>query len=208
MMTRQLFLIGLYFFCCAEFAFAKLPNDNTLVVPSPQNEKTETPTKTEIENVEKYGLIPNGPITVPKEPPTYHLAPGPSVTLALSRAFETSEKDHTGWIGVHVAPWMTATMRTQIGLDIHEDYGWLQAALHSLPTRNLYRLYWGGGLSIVIDSRDELRPLLRLRNYHLFVAGGWELQLLQKQNIRFEASFHQGTEKSFAKATLGYTFLF
>jgi hypothetical protein len=209
MMTRQLFLFILYFFIGSHFALALTPKDNTLVVPSPQNEKP-TPPSQKLNNggYEKDGLLSEKNSPAPPESPVYHLEPRPSLTLALSRAYEPSEKDHTGWLGLRIAPWMTATTRVQFGLDIHDKFGWLEAALHSLPTRNLYRLYWGGGLDVIIDGREELRPLMRIKNYHAFLAGGWELQLLDKQNIRFEISYHQGTKTGFAKATLGYTFLF
>lgn len=207
-MTRQLFLIGLTFFYCGIFAHAKPPEQNTVVVPSPKDETPESVSEPVKNKLEQSGYASDTPLSPASKAPLYHLPPRPSLTLALSRAYETSNDDHSGWIGVHVAPWMSATTRTQIGLDIHRDHGWLQVALHSLPTRNLYRLYWGGGISLVFDSDEELRPLLRLRNYHAFLAGGWELQVLRKQNVRFEVSFHQGTKTGYAKGTVGYTFLF
>lgn len=211
-MMRQLLLRVLYFlgatlFIC-NFALAKPPNDNTLVIPSPKDEKIEMKTQPKTHVLEKHDFLIEKTTPMPPATPTYHLKPGPSLTLALSRAYDITDEDHSGWIGVHVAPWMNATMRGQLGLDLHSDLGWISAALHSLPTRNLYRLYYGGGVSLLFDSHDELRPLLRLRNYYAFATGGWELQLLHNQNVRVEVSFHQGTEKSLVKATLGYTFLF
>ena len=205
---RQLLIFILYVLFVSDFAFAKPPTDSTIVIPSPQNEKLDDKKEPITDLTDKNGLLIPKPAPEIKGPPTYHLEPRPSLTLALSRAYESSADEHSGWLGVHVAPWMTATTRTQLGLDIRDNYGWLQVALHSLPTRNLYRFYWGGGVSLLFDAQQELRPLLRLRNYHAFLAGGWELQLLDKQNVRFEATFHQGTETAFIKATLGYTFLF
>ena len=111
-------------------------------------------------------------------------------------------------MGVRLSPWMTATMRAEFGVDIHDHDGWVSAALHSLPTRNLYRLYRGGGLDLIFDAHDELRPLLRIRNYYAFLAGGWELQLLENQAARFEISYHQGTRHEFIRGTLGYSIYF
>jgi hypothetical protein len=209
-MTKQTFLlfqlgICLYFINPC-LVFAKPVTDPVYTVPSPGKE-TPPPEKKEVD-LEQSGLDPHQPLVPPPKAPTYHLEPRPSFTLALSRAYEVSEEDHSGWIGFHAAPWMTATTRFQVGLDLHEDIGWLQLAAHSLPTRNLYRLYWGGGLSLILDADRELRPIVDLDSYHLFLAGGWEFQLLKRQNARFELSYHQGLETSYAKATLGYTLQF
>jgi hypothetical protein len=212
MMTRQLLLRVLYFFSvsamASSLALAELPRDNTLVIPSPKEEKVEIKEEPKTYDLEKHDfLIEKSAPQVPRAP-VYHLEPRPSLTLALSRALEVKDANHGGWIGVRIAPWMTATLRTEFGLDVRNDQGWITAALHSLPTRNLYRLYWGGGVSNIFYSRDELRPLLRIKNYYVFAAAGWELQLLENQNVRFEVSYHQGTKLGYARATLGYTFLF
>lgn len=206
-MMKQIFLLCNLGICLSfSIALAKPPTDQTYVAPSPQQETP--PPETKKVDMEQSGLDPDQPIQPLPKAPTYHLEPRPSVTLALSRGYEVSEKDHSGWMGLHAAPWMTATTRFQIGVDLHEDIGWIQFAAHSLPTRNLYRLYWGGGVSLILDADRELRPIVDLDSYHLFLAGGWEFQLLKRQNARFELSFHQGLETAYGKALLGYTFQF
>lgn len=206
-MAKQIILVLLLGICLySAKVFAKPPTDHTYVVPSPGEETPPPPTK-EVD-LQQQGLDPDQRISPPPKAPTYHLEPRPSVTLSLSRGYEVSEEDHSGWIGFHAAPWMTATTRFQIGVDLHEDVGWIQAAAHSLPTRNLYRLYWGGGVSLILDSDRELRPIVDLDSYHLFLAGGWEFQLLKRQNARFEFSFHQGLDTAYGKALLGYTLQF
>ncbi len=208
-MMRQLFLGFLGICWCwlaSEHAWASSRTEQTYVAPSPKQE-TPPPTKVDVD-LEQSGLDPHQPLSPLPQAPTYHLEPRPSATLALSRGYESDNEIHSGWIGLHIAPWMTATTRFQIGLDIHGGNGWLQLAAHSLPTRNLYRLYWGGGVSLILDSDKELRPLVDLDAYHLFVAGGWEFQILDRQNIRFELSVHPGLETTYAKALLGLTHQF
>lgn len=206
-MTKQIFLLWNLGIClCFSMVSAKPPTDQTYVAPSPQQETP--PPETKKVDMEQSGLDPEQRIHPQPKAPTYHLEPRPSVTLALSRGYEVSEEDHSGWIGIHAAPWMTATTRFQMGVDLHEDIGWIQLAAHSLPTRNLYRLYWGGGVSLILDADRELRPIVDLDSYHLFLAGGWEFQLLKRQNARFEFSFHQGLESAYGKALLGYTLQF
>ena len=206
-MTKQLLLVIQLGICLySANLFAKPPTDTVYVAPPPQEETPAPPTK-EVD-LQQSGLDPHQPISPAPKAPTYHLEPRPSVTFALSRGYEISEEDHSGWFGFHAAPWMTATMRFQLGVDMHEDIGWIQAAAHSLPTRNLYRLYWGGGVSLILDSDRELRPIVDLDSYHLFLASGWEFQLFKRQNARFEMSYHQGIETSYIKALLGYTLQF
>lgn len=208
-MVRQHLIAFLYFFCLSSVALAKVSSDNTLVIPSGNIEvKPVEPTTPENVTTERDGLLMGKMRPVPYTPPAYHLEPRPSLTLALGRAYDTHADDHTGWLGAHLAPWMTATTRTQIGLEMRDGVGWWQLAFHHLPSRNLSRVYWGAGVSLLADSREELRPVLRLRNYYGFLSGGWELQLLKRQNLRLEASYHQGTERGLVKATLGYTFSF
>lgn len=187
----------------ANTTFASPPADQTYVVPSPK-EETAPPSPSQVD-MQQFGLDPDQPQHSLPKAPAYHLEPRPSFTVGFSRGYETREKNHHGWIGLHVAPWMTATTRFQIGLDIHNDVGWLQLAAHSLPTRNLYRLYWGGGLSLIWVAQREFRPLVDKDMYHLFLAGGWEFQILERQNIRVEMSFHQGLETGYAKGFVGYT---
>ncbi len=210
-MTRQLFLkkdmhfmtsLGILLFSCC--TFASPPANTTYVVPSPQTE-TAPSVNPEVIDPEQKGLDSSFKKEIPEHVPLYHVEPRPSFTLALSRAYEVVDQEHSGWIGLHVAPWMTATTRIQLGLDIHEKVGWFQAAIHSLPTRNLYRLYWGGGLSTVINSDRELRPLIEINSYHAFGAFGWEFQMIELKNIRFEVSYHQGPKTGFAKVLVGYT---
>ncbi len=206
-MTKQLLLVLNLGICLySANLFAKPPTDTVYVAPPPQ-EETPAPTTKEVD-LQQSGLDPDQPISAPPKAPTYHLEPRPSVTFALSRGYEISEEDHSGWLGLHVAPWMTATTRFQLGVDMHEGTGWIQAAAHSLPTRNLYRLYWGGGVSLILDSDRELRPLVDLDCYHLFLASGWEFQLFNRQNARFELSYHQGIDTAYVKALLGYTLQF
>ncbi len=206
-MTKQLLLVLNLGICLySTNLLAKPPTDTVYVAPPPQEETPAPPTK-EVD-LQQSGLDPDQPISAPAKAPTYHLEPRPSVTFALSRGYEISEEDHSGWLGFHVAPWMTATTRFQLGVDMHEGNGWIQAAAHSLPTRNLYRLYWGGGVSLILDSDRQLRPIVDLDCYHLFLASGWEFQLFNRQNVRFELSFHQGLESAYAKTLLGYTLQF
>ncbi|MBY0384779.1 hypothetical protein K2X05_06430 [bacterium] len=206
-MAKQIILVLLLGICLySAKVLAKPPTDHTYVVPSPGQETPPPPTK-EVD-LQQQGLDPDQRISPQPKAPTYHLEPRPSVTFSLSRAYELSEEDHSGWFGFHAAPWMTATTRFQIGVDLHEDIGWIQVAAHSLPTRNLYRLYWGGGVSLILDSDRQLRPIVDLDSYHLFLAGGWEFQLLERQNARFEFSFHQGLQTAYGKALLGYTLQF
>jgi hypothetical protein len=186
--------------------FAKPPTDTVYVAPPPKQETPAPPTK-EVD-LQQLGLDPDQAISEPPKAPTYHLEPRPSVTFALSRGYEISEENHSGWLGFHAAPWMTATTRFQLGVDMHKGKGWIQAAAHSLPTRNLYRLYWGGGMSLILDSDRELRPIVDLDCYYLFLVSGWEFQLFRRQNARFEVSYHQGIETAYVKALLGYTLQF
>lgn len=210
-MVRQLIILGLSFCSGFPLALAKPPTTSTYVVPSPKDEKRNEsekengPDKKEI--LELTNLDTSPTIASPPQPFLYHLPLRPSVTLAVSRDYNFNKDTSGGWVGAHVAPWVKPTSRLQIGVDIYKTFGWLQLAYHHMPTRNYTRFYWGGGASVMVDSKDELRPFLRLKSYYIFGTAGWEFQLLDTQNIRVEGSLHQSFQDTMFKLSLGYTVL-
>lgn len=172
-------------------ALAKPPADNTYTVPPDE--------KTEENNYVMRSRVSNS---------AYHLLPGPSVTLAFSPVYDLDQEEFTNWGAVHYAPWMDATQRLQVGVNLRSDVLWLEGAYHFLPTRNRYRFYWGGGFSVLINSEARLAPLSKIDNYFLMGVGGWEAQVNEHGSVRLEASYHQGTEDQFIKGLLGYTYHF
>jgi hypothetical protein len=211
-MRRQLVIasLTLFLFIAAE---AKNSENQTFIVPSPQSEKPVEPKVQPkpgnvSENIEAQGLDTNSVAQAPVKNQKYHLFPSDSVTLAFSLVDDLSKKDSSMWFGAHYAPWMDATNRVQVGLDLHDKTGLLQAAYHSLHSRTLSRYYWGGGLSMRIDSEEKLSNIVETENYYLFVTGGWDFQIAWRHSLRAEVSFHQGTEDHFIKGLGGYTYHF
>lgn len=208
-MLRQLLILFFGTFLVFQNAIAVPPTDKVLTVPS--DETNPTP---EIKESDKSGaIIQDQGLEQTSESsalhyPTFHLKPSPSFTVQLSSAYEFESEDTNPWLGVHLAPWMTPTGRIQLGLDVYDRFGWLQAAYHVLPTRAGTRFYWGGGLSSLVDTRDDLRPLLKLKNYYAFATGGLDIQLLPQNSLRFELSYHQSTEFAIVRGTVGFTTYF
>lgn len=176
---------------CSHLALAKPPVDNTYTVP-PDEKKDEN----------NYVIRPQW------SSEAYHLLPGPSVTLAFSPVYSLDQEEFTHWGAVHYSPWMDATQRVQVGASLRSDTIWFEGAYHVLPTRNRYRFYYGGGLSVLINSEARLAPLSKIDNYFLMGVGGWEAQIQKQGSLRLEAGYHQGTEDQFLKALLGYTYHF
>jgi hypothetical protein len=206
-MRRQPKVFTLAFFL-ASVALANTSTDSVYIVPSESTTEKRTESTATTATPQAMGLdVTKGPqkqSTVAMA----HLPPGQSLTLVLSRAHENSEPATNYWFGIHYVPWMDATNRVQAGVDITDKTGWFNVAYHNLLSRNLSRFYWGGGLSLIVDADDHFAPLVKLDNYNLFIAGGWELQMLAMQSLRIEASYHHGTEFRFLKGSLGYTFHF
>lgn len=211
-MVRQLILIGLSFCSVAPFALAKPPTTSTYVVPSPTDEKNQIQKESELQTDAEANVIDKG-LDLPNIPPSqnhslqYHLPLRPSATFAFSRNYDFKDDTNDGWIGLHGSPWVEPTSRWQLGIDIHKKTGWVQLAYHFLPTRNSHRPYWGFGASLLINSEDELRPALRLKNYYGSAIAGWEFQLMDNQSFRAEVSLHQSFERTLIKGLLGYTLL-
>jgi len=112
-MSRQLFLVFLTLFLTPPKVWSKPPTDSTITVPSPPDKHDEEKPRPESETPEQVGGVLESTQDQPRSAPLYHLNPRPSLTLALSRAHEFESNNHGGWIGMHVAPWMTATTRIQ-----------------------------------------------------------------------------------------------
>jgi hypothetical protein len=205
-MLRQLLII--IFFSFGPYVVFAVPDENqTLVVPTDSpveksNEPEHSPDALLDLGLENRNKSPTHPTHV------FHLAPSSSATIALHQAYDFNQEKSNTWFGIHVAPWMSATHRVQLGLDIYDRYSWLQAAYHVLPTRGQSRFYWGGGMSSIMDSREDFRSLMKLKNFYAFAAAGWDLQIYHSSSVRFEASFHQSTEYSLVRGTVGYTIHF
>lgn len=206
-MLRQLLILILTYFLGAHFVLAATPTNQILTLPpdEPVEEKNETDKSMAV--AQDQGLDQTNE-TANIRYQTFHLKPSPSFTIAGSMAYDFQDEEESEWLGLHLAPWMEATYRIQFGLDIYDRYGWLQAAYHFLHSRTGKRFYWGGGVSALVDTREDLRPLLKFENYFAFLAGGFDFQVLQDQSIRLELSAHQSTETTLARATLGYTIHF
>lgn len=206
-MLRQLLIWILTYFLGMHIAMAATPSNQTLTLPpdEPAQQKSETDKSMSV--IQDQGLDQTNQSSS-IEYPTFHLKPSPSFTIAGSMVHDFKAKDESEWLGLHLAPWMEATYRIQLGLDIYDRYGWLQAAYHVLHSRTGKRFYWGGGVSALVDTREDLRPLLKFKNYFAFVVGGFDLQVFHDQSIRIEISAHQSTETTLARGTIGYTIHF
>lgn len=206
LMCRQLLILFLsVFFFFPQQIYSATPTHQTLEIPSdegPQKEKYTPPTNINI--LQDQGLEESQNPTH-YQPPTFHLKPSPSFSLTGSSVYNVQDNKLNTWLGLHVAPWMKATYRIQIGVDIYNRWAWPQVAYHQLISRNRTRFYWGGGISVVADSKEDLRSFLELENYYAFATGGWEWQVQPLYNIRLEASYHQSTDLSFIRGTLGLT---
>lgn len=208
-MSRQLLILILGHFLFAQTVHAVPPTNQVITVPSDDLNKepeTKDPDKS-LELIQDQGLD-NTTNSTALDYPTFHLKPAPSFTVVMHGAYDVQAEEIRPWVGVHLAPWMTATYRIQLGLDIYDRYGWLQAAYHQLISRTGKRFYWGGGLSSVVDSREDLRPLLEFENFYAFAVAGLDVQLLHQHSVRFEASYHQSTEFAFVRGTVGFTTYF
>lgn len=203
-MMRQLLILGLTYFLVLQNAVAAPPTNQVLTLPpdEPAVQKNESDKSMAV--VQDQGLEQTNQ-TANIEYPTFHLKPSPSFTITGSTVYDFDVEDNSEWLGLHLAPWMEATYRIQLGLDIYDRFGWLQAAYHVLESRTGRRFYWGGGVSAIVDTREDLRPLLKFKNYFAFLVGGLDVQIYRNQSIRFELSAHQSTELTLARGTIGYT---
>lgn len=206
-MFRQLLICLFVHFLFFQNAIAATPSHQVLTIPSDEKSEERKDSDKSLDLIQDQGLNQTNE-TASIEYPTFHLKPSPSVTITGSHAYNFDEDDAHTWLGVHLAPWMYPTYRVQLGLDIYDHYGWLQAAYHALPRRTGQRFYWGGGVSAMVDTREEFRPLMRLKNYFIFGVGGFEWQIQPQQSLRIEASYHQSTEFSMVRGTAGWTLYF
>ncbi|MCC6138320.1 MAG: hypothetical protein IT287_06785 [Bdellovibrionaceae bacterium] len=208
-MFRQLLILFLGYFLFVQTAHAVPPTNPVLTIPSDDIKKEPDIKDSDksLELIQDQGLE-NTTNSSARDYPTFHLKPSPSFTAVMHGAYNLEEKKTRTWIGIHLAPWMTPTYRIQLGLDVYDRYGWLQAAYHQLLSRTGKRFYWGGGVSAVVDTREDLRPLLELENYYAFAVTGLDLQLMQQHSLRFEASYHQSTDFAFVRGTVGFTTYF
>ncbi len=206
-MLRQLLILFLTYFLVLQNATAAPPTNQVLSLPpdEPVEQKNESDKSMAV--VQDQGLDQTNE-TSAIHYPTYHLKPSPAFTIAGSSSYNFEDEDFSEWFGLHLAPWMEPTYRVQLGLDIYDRYAWLQAAYHVLHSRTGRRFYWGGGISNIVDTREEFRPLLKFKNYFAFAVGGLDIQIVQNQSLRFELSLHQSTELTIARATIGYTLHF
>ncbi|MCB9072934.1 MAG: hypothetical protein H6623_04865 [Bdellovibrionaceae bacterium] len=206
-MLRQPFILFLLFLFGPSIVFSAADETPTILVPTEESvsEPRDTPTNTTL--LQDQGLETDKN-THAVSTDSFHLAPRASVTGAIHQAYDFDEHTMHTWGGLHIAPWMGATYRIQLGVDIYSHFGWWQAAYHVLQTRNANRLYWGGGVATIVDGREDLRPLLKLKNYYLFVVGGWDFQINHNMSWRLEASAHKSTEYAFLRATAGLTWYF
>lgn len=205
-MNRQLLL---YFSICTLFIVplaveAANPPIKTYVVPPPSKEKKP--------EAEPRQAIDEGLDTRfnPKEVEPfvpYHLPLKPSVSILLNRTYSTRDSDHDGWIDIKMSPKVGPTSRWQYGFSFREDFLWLQSSWHILQSRNQFRYFYGPHMSIIFPVEDELRPLLRIDQYFLGGIIGFDWQIAPLQNIRLEASVHQGTETTLGRVAVGYTIL-
>lgn len=206
LMRRQRLILFLSsFLVFVEISIAATPTHQTLEIPSDEASPPKTPPPYHpTHQLQDQGLeISKNPSDVFN--PSFHLKPSPSFTIAGHSAYNIKTEKMETWFGLHVAPWMTATHRIQLGLDVHSRFAWTHIAYHNLLSRTQKRFYWGGGVSTVADSQEDLRSFLEFENYFAFVAGGWELQLQPEYNLRVEVSYHQSTELGYARGTLGLT---
>lgn len=206
-MSRQLLIWFFVHILFVQYAIAVPPTDKVLTLPSDDAPIEKKDSDKSLDIIQDQGLNHTNE-TASIDYPTFHLKPSPSVTLVGHGAYSFDSEESQTWIGIHLAPWMYPTYRVQLGLDVYDRYGWLQAAYHVLPRRTGQRFYWGGGMSALVDTRDDFRPLLRLKNYFVFAVGGFEWQIRPQYSVRVETSFHQSTEFSFARGTAGLTMYF
>lgn len=210
LMTRQLlicFFVSLFFL--QKIVAATDPNQ-VLTIPSDevqQKENVQNDSSSEI--IQDQGLVKTPPNSkIDSHSDSFHLKPSPSFTLAMSPAYHVREEEIDHWFGLHLSPWMGPTHRIQLGVDTYNRFGWLQAAYHVLPTRTRSRWFWGGGLSALVDTREDLRPLLKFKNYFAFATGGLDYQWMPQHSLRLEASYHQSTDFAFVRGTIGFTTYF
>ena len=205
-MQRQLLILFfIFFWSFTESLLAATPTEQTLEIPSDEAsaEEPQLP-QTNTQAIQDQGLVVSEKPT-PLFTNSFHLKPSPSFTVTGHKAYNIEHQKMESWFGAHLAPWMTATERIQFGLDLRGRFVWTQAAYHRLLSRTRKRFYWGGGMSALADSKEDLRSFLEFENYFAFIAGGWEIQLRPAYNLRLETSYHQSTNSGSLRATLGMT---
>jgi hypothetical protein len=95
----------------------------------------------------------------------------------------------------------------ELGADLLSDrQGVLHVARRWEFSRTRNRPYFKGGLGVQVVSQEQLVTFLKLSNYQLRGAAGFEHSVNEKQSVRFELEIASSTNLIQALMTFGYVF--